>query len=424
MEKDKNLLENEQLYKTLFEYSSEKDNDLYKNDLFSPSIEDEEISQANNSKNRTEVIRDKILKKLSLEDYNLFPPKNDSFFITDNEVGKDKEQEKVFEETIDHLRNLHRMNYLTFSPFGMSFCPDLNSIKKKNNINENATRETIEKENKLLNIIDFDYNNYEINNDLLFNISMGFIDMNKLKIENVDKPKNNDNLKQDKSMSNKDEEIEFKIDLMNKLEKFVKEHENIEFFSSCIYEFHIDLNTLHDLNKNSEKNKILLKWEKIFTDKNKLYQKYLAEQKEKERKKRKEEKLKKEIEEQRLIKIQQDKKFEAELEKIRRKATIKKIERDRTSLLYIGPNRISKDLNFSKDIFSSPTIRSMYSTKSVSPCAFRHKNIYRKAITKNYNNIKNVNINNNRKKRGSVINDSKINLGYQKSCKSFNFKLK
>ena len=125
-----------------------------------------------------------------------------------------------------------------------------------------------------------------------------------------------------------------------------------------------------------------------------------------------------------MIKIQQDKKFEAELEKIRRKATIKKIERDRTSLLYIGPNRISKDLNFSKDIFSSPTIRSMYSTKSVSPCAFRHKNIYRKAITKNYNNIKNVNINNNRKKRGSVINDSKINLGYQKSCKSFNFKLK
>ena len=419
MEKDKNLLENEQLYKTLFEYSSEKDNDIYINDLFSPSIEDEELSQTNNSKNRTEVIRDKILKKLSLEDYNLFPPKNDSFLITDNEVGKDKEQEKVFEETIDHLRNLHRMNYLTFSPFGMSFCPDLNSIKKKNNINEHASRETIEKENKILNMIDFDYNNYEINNDLLFNISMGFIDMNKLKIENVDKPKNNDYLKQDKSMSNKDEEIEFKIDLMNKLEKFVKEHENIEFFSSCIYEFHKDLSTLHDLNKNSEKNKILLKWEKILTDKNKLYQKYLAEQKEKERKKRKEEKLKKEIEEQRLIKIQQDKKFEAELEKIRRKAT-KKIEKDRTSLLYIVPNKISKDLNFSKDIFSSPTIKSRFSAKSVSPCAFRRKNIYKRAVSNNYNNIKNI----KRKKRGSIIDDSKINLGYQKNCKSFNFKLK
>lgn len=416
MEKDKNLLENEQLYKTLFEYSSEKDNDLYKNDLFSPSIEDEELSQTNNSKNRTEVIRDKILKKLSLEDYNLFPPKNDSFLITDNEVGKDKEQEKVFEETIDHLRNLHRMNYLTFSPFGMSFCPDLNSIKKKNNINDHATRETIEKENKILNIIDFDYNNYEINNDLLFNISMGFIDMNKLKIENVDKPKNNEILKQD----NKNEEIEFKTDLMNKIEKFVKEHEKIEFFSSCIHEFHKDLNSLHDLNKNSEKNKILLKWEKIMTDKNKLYQKYLAEQKEKERKKRKEEKLKKEIEEQKLIKIQQEKKFEVELEKIRRKAT-KKIEKDRRSLLYLGPKRISKDLNFSKDIFSTPTIKSLYSAKSVSPCSLRHKNINRKASSKNNNNAKNI----NRKKRGSIFSDnSKVYLGYQKSCKSFNFKIK
>ena len=75
MDKDKNLLENEQLYKTLFEYSSGKDNDLYKNDLFTPSIEDEELPQKNNYKNRTEIIHDKTLKKLSKEDYNLFPKK-------------------------------------------------------------------------------------------------------------------------------------------------------------------------------------------------------------------------------------------------------------------------------------------------------------------------------------------------------------
>ena len=419
MEKDKNLLENEQLYKTLFEYSSEKDNDLYKNDLFTPSIEDEELPQKNNSKNKKEIIRDKILKKLSLEDYNLFPPKNDSFLITDNEVGKDKEQEKIFEDTIDHLRNLHRMNYLTFSPFGMSFCPDLNSIKKKTN--DHGTEEAIEKENKILNIIDFDYNNYEINNDLLFNISMGFIDMSKLKLENLDRLKNNENLKQDKS--NKDEEVELKTDLMNKLEKFVKDHEKIEFFSSCINEFHKDFNSLQGLNKNSEKNKILLKWEKILTDKNKLYQKYLNEQKEKERKKRKEEKLKKEMEEQqRLIKIQQEKKFEAELEKIRRKAT-KKIVKDRRSLLCIGPKRISKDLNSSNNIYSTPTIKHIYSSKSISPGSIRHKIINKKINGKNNNN--NSAKNTNKKKRGSVIFDnSKAFLGSQKSCKDFNSKVK
>jgi translation initiation factor 3 subunit A len=303
----------------------------------------------------------------------------------------------------------------------MSFCPDLNSIKRKNSNNEYGTEETIEKENIILNIIDFNYNNYEINNDLLFNISMGFIDMTKLKLENVDKPKNNDNLKQDKSTSNKDIEVELKTDLMNKLEKFVKAHEKIEFFSSCIHEFHKDLNELQNLNQNSEKNKILLKWEKILTENNKLYQKDLAEQKEKEReKKRKEEKLQKETEEQRLIKIQKEKKFEAELEKIRKKAS-KKVEKDRRSLLYLGPKRISKDLNFSKDLFSTPTIKSLYSAKSVSPCSLRHKNINRKASSKNNNNAKNT----NRKKRGSIFSDnSKVYLGYQKICKSFNFKIK
>ena len=146
--------------------------------------------------------------------------------ITENEVGKDKEQEEVFEKTIEHLRNLHRLNYLIFSPFGMSFCPDLNSIKKKTK--EGWNEETIEKENKILNIIDFDYNNYEINNDILFNISMGFIDMNKLKLENAES-QNLMNLKQDKSISNKNVDVELKTDLMNKLIKLLKLMKKIFF---------------------------------------------------------------------------------------------------------------------------------------------------------------------------------------------------
>jgi hypothetical protein len=250
---------------------------------------------------------------------------------------------------------------------------------------------------------------------------MGFIDMTKLKLENVDKPKNNDNLKQDKSTSNKDIEVELKTDLMNKLEKFVKAHEKIEFFSSCIHEFHKDLNELQNLNQNSEKNKILLKWEKILTEKNKLYQKDLAEQKEKEReKKRKEEKLQKEMEEQRLIKIQKEKKFEAELEKIRKKAS-KKVEKDRRSLLYLGSNRKSQDFNFPKDILSSPIIKTFYSKKSFSPSPIRLRNINKKVTRKTSNNIKPI----IKKRRESMISDnSKFNLGFQKSCKSFNFKAK
>ena len=187
MDRDKNLLDNDELLKNLFENFDEKDDKLYKNDLFIPSTEEDEFLQKNSQKSQTEIIRDKILKKISLEDYMLFPPKNDSILITDNELGKDKEdQEKLFEEEIDHLRNLHRLNYLTFSPFGISFFPDINSITQKNEENTyKDTEETMEKENKILNIIDFDYNNYEINNDLLFNISMGFIDINKLKHDNV-----------------------------------------------------------------------------------------------------------------------------------------------------------------------------------------------------------------------------------------------
>jgi hypothetical protein len=311
---------------------------------------------------------------------------------------------------------------LTFSPFGENFFP----IKKKKDNKKNSSKEKSvnkkkENEDKLLDLLEFEYDNYVINNDLLFNISMGFIDMNKLKLENLDKPKNNENLKQDKSISNKDADVELKTDLMNKLEKFVKSHEKNEFFSSCIHEFHKDLNELQNLKENSEKNKILLKWEKILTEKNKLYQKYIAEQKEKEReKKRKEEKLQKEMEEQRLIKIQKEKKFEAELEKIRKKAS-KKVEKDRRSLLCLGSNRKSQDFIFSKDIFSSPTIKSFYSKKSFSPNPFKHKKINKKVSRKISNNIITI----NKKRRESMICDnSKFNLGFQKSCKSFNFKAK
>ena len=392
MDREKNLLENDQLFRNLFENTDEKDERLYKNDLFTPSTEEYEFSQKNSRKNQTEIIRDKILKKLSLEDYTLFPPKNDSILITDNELNKDKEdQEKLFEEEIDHLRNLHRLNYLTFSPFGISYFPNLNSIVQKNDeqtINTcNDTEEISERENKILNILDFDYNNYEINNDLLFNISMGFIDINKLKHENAVSSENfiprserfssrkqiknlqnsapkptveNDKKKPVENIYNQD--VEFKDNLMNKLVQFVKEHEHIEFYNTTINNFYKELNGIQQLSKNKEKNKLLLKWEKIFIERQKLYKKYLLDQRDKERKKRKEAKIRKEfekrIEEQKMFKIRKERKFTEELEKIRDQG-LKNLDKN---------GEIQRHLSIEKfglrrsDI--SPTIKSLHSVRS------------------------------------------------------------
>ena len=53
------------------------------------------------------------------------------------------------------------------------------------NIELNQKEEEKENEKKILKMINFSYDNYEINNDLLFNICQGFIDINKLKEENL-----------------------------------------------------------------------------------------------------------------------------------------------------------------------------------------------------------------------------------------------
>ena len=448
MEKDNNLLENDQLFKNLFEYSEDIDDEIYKNDLFTPSTEEEEINQDSNKKNKMEIIRDKILKKISLEDYILFPPKNDSILITENDPDKNKEdQEKLFEEEIDHLRNLHRLSYLTFSPFGISFFPNINSIIQKNDDQNgyiNETEEDLEKQNKILNIIDFDYNNYEINNDLLFNISMGFVDIDKLKHENVVssenfeprserftngrqlknaniKPKVKESIKEDKVVFNKD--VELKVNLMNKLVKFVKEHENIEFFSSLINDFYKDLDILQSLNKNNEKNKMLLKWEKIFIDRNKLYQKYLIDQQEKERRKRKEEKIRKEIEkkieEKKMFKIQQEKKFEEELNKLRN-IGLKKGNKNRQSL-YVGSGNIAQQLSISKELNVAPTIKSLYTIRSASSGSFTNKIIGKKSIGKKIMKINSI----SRKKTKSMNkdNDDDTRFGYQKCRSDYFFKL-
>ena len=446
MDREKNLLENDQLLKNLFDNLDENDEKLYKNDLFIPSTEKEELSLENSQKNQIEIIRDKILKKLSLDDYSPFPPKNDSILMNDIESGKEKEdQEKLFEDEIDHLRNLHRLNYLTFSPFGISFFPSLNDMIKKNeekNQNTyNLTEEEIEKDNKLLNIIDFDYNNYEINNDLLFNISMGFIDIDKLKHENAvssesfiprsqrfanenqfkniksptRKTKTENNKKEPENIFDKD--VEFKEDLMNKLVHFVKENENVEFYNNTINEFYKELNILSTLNNNKEKNKLLMRWEKIFIERQKLYRKYLVDQQEKERKRRKEEKkqkeLEKKIEEQKINNFHRKKKFNEHLERIGQKGIKHHDKRSTKSVNFFEPD-IRRDYSIEKIGLirrdPTPSSKTLLSLRSASSNSL--KKIEKKYSNKSISKIE---------RKSSYYNDERY--GYQKSNDDYFFKL-
>ena len=217
--------------------------------------------------------------------------------------------------------------------------------------------------------------------------------------------------------------LSLKVNLMNKLVKFVKEHENIEFFSTLINDFYKDLDILQSLNNNTEKNKILLKWEKTFIDRNKLYQKYLVDQQEKERKKRKEERIRKEIEkkieEKRMFKIQQEKRFEEELNKLRN-IGIRKGNKNRQSL-YVGSGNIAQQLNISKELNVTKTIKSLYTIRSASSGSFTNKIDEKKSIGKKFMKINSI----KRKKTKSMNkdNDDDERYGYQKCRSDYFFKL-
>ena len=347
MEGDINKYENEQYFVKMFESQRDNDEKIYKNSLFEFSDEIKSKKDANIK----ELTHDSLLRRMALEDYSLFPPKNDSLLITDDEnlIGKE-DPEKLYEEEVNYLRGINQINYLTFSPFGDSFFPyryknkKFNPEKEKENscdekLNEDGA-DINDRENKILNIIDFDYNNYEINNDLLFNISMGFIDMSKLKQENVvssdafvprSERFNNGRKLVNKFVRKKTEEeksifeydVEFKSDLMENILKFVNKNEHNEFFKKTINNFYKEYTQIENMNKNIEKNKLLLKWDKAFKERQKLYKTYLIELEKRERQKRKQQKLQKEMDEkiykEKLKLYEKEKEFGNELEKIRKK---------------------------------------------------------------------------------------------------------
>ena len=355
MDGEKNIFKNEKLLDTLFDYSNKEDDILYKNDIYSPLDEDQN-NEENSKKSKVELTRDKILQNLSLEEYSTFPTKNESSVLNLNEPGKDKEdQDKLLDEEIDYLQNLHKLNYLTFSPFGTSFIPNLkiNSEKKE----EDQIKEK-EKENKILNIINFDYNNYEINNDLLFNIGMGFIDINKLQLENVTQNDINETIRNKNNINNNiinetkesnieiNETEELNTSLMKELNEFIEENKEISFYKEIIDQFNnemIDNEKSEDINKENE---LLEKWKKLFEKKKKSYKKYLKEEREKKKKEEEEEKkrkdMEKNIEQKRKEKIQKEKEFLQELEKIRMKGIKRFIQNKEKT--YINKNKFEKKI--------------------------------------------------------------------------------
>ena len=211
-EEKKDKTEEETFINNLFDKKEKDQNEqLYKNEFY---ILEEELKSKKNQ-NSLQFMHDVLLNKLMLEDYVPFPPKNEEPGIINNqkeEKKKEDEQDKLIEEENEFLRSLHKINYLTFSPFGLSFFEDNN--KDKSNMSEEVLKE---KEEKILHMIDFKYDNFEVTNDLLLNICQGFVDINKLKEENL--TKNKEKEKEIEKEKMKQNEL---VNNLNKIEEIPK----------------------------------------------------------------------------------------------------------------------------------------------------------------------------------------------------------
>ena len=340
MENDPLKSYNKKTFIKLFESINDSNDKLYKNTLLDFGDEfDKKIDETNTELNIKEYTHNSLLNRISMEDYYLFPPKAESLLIMEDGNLKEKQEpEKLNENETEFLQKINKLNYLTFSPFGESFFPHKFKKQKEKEKNTNGNLEKNKKEEKMINILDFDYENYLLNNDLLFNISMGYIDIKKLKKENIvsndfltnKKEKINQEEKKTRIMAkikqenpNKPEfkyEVPFKQNLYDRLQNFAYRYKNEEFFTKTISEFNNDMSVITELEKNSEKNHLLLKWESEFKEKQIEYNFFLQK---KERMEKKEIKLQKEKEQELYIeqkKIdEQQKILQSELNKLRNK---------------------------------------------------------------------------------------------------------
>ena len=282
---DKKEKSEEIFFNNLFEKKEKEVNEqLYKNEFY---VLEEEM-KTNKEQNSLQFMHDTLLNKLMLEDYSPFPPKNEEPTIVNNqkdEKKKEDEQDKLIEEENEFLRSLHRINYLTFSPFGLSFFDDIS--KDSPSLNEEYYKE---REEKILNMIDFDYNNFEVTNDLLLNICQGFVDINKLKEENLidNKTQNKSNNTTSKNIFSHPTNLKNNVGNISIKEKFEPEKDEEELSEEEFYndlnqkrkiDFYKDIIKTYDeemsnLDKEEKRNNIK-KWKQTLKDKEKDYEEYL-----------------------------------------------------------------------------------------------------------------------------------------------------
>ena len=324
-----NISEEYNYFEKLFD-NAEKDQigDLYKKELY---IMKEDLDQ-NKYKTTLKLMHDTLLQKFMCEDYSEFIPKNEVAQLinppenknlnnnnNNNNTKNPKKEDGVDKELLEeyeYLKELYRINYLTFSPFALEYFEKMNDPNKfkhsnknnndnandnkdpnnANNINDKKefSEEQKEKDEKLLKLLNFDYNSYELNNDLLFNISQGFIDISKLKESNLkqlEKPNlNNSRDSYDSSKNDEDELFEYDEELdhelIEKTMKFVNAFEKNLILKRAIVKFKDELSRLPPKCKNKIKNEFYKSWDAEFTKLAKDNERLMRRKEEEERKKK------------------------------------------------------------------------------------------------------------------------------------------
>ena len=391
-----NISEEYEFFSKLFETAEkEQTGDLYKKNLY---VMKDDL-ESNKYKTPLKVMHDTLLKKFISEEYIEFKPKNEIAQLlsktkqeevtmatkkdknTRYQRSSDKQKkqseilDKDLKEEFDYLKEVYKLNYLTFSPFALDYFDKMTrpnnsenknekqKINSSNNLNVSfekiyEERETENDDGKLLNLINFDYNDYEINNDLLFNISQGFIDVTKLKEKNVNNHKkqmdqvisNYDSEKivcDEKSFESDDDDLD--INKINKINKFVEKYKDDLFMKCAIIKFKAESEQLPNDYNNKQKNEFYEKWEKQFDQ--------LKNDCERHKNKMDEEKRKM---------VDASQKFYIQNLKIQNDTNEKEIKKQQDNDFIQKLMLIKKNSNLSKNK--------------------KHKNIYRSADTKRNNN--------------------------------------
>ena len=140
--------------------------------------------------------------------------------------------------------------------------------------------------------MNFDYNSFELNNDLLFNISQGFIDISKLKESNLkmtdknkDNKENSDNEENENEFELYEYDEELNQELIDKTKKFAKLYENNLFLKGAIIRFKGELSQLPLKCKNKDINEFYKYWDAEFSKLEKQNERMIKRREEDERKK-------------------------------------------------------------------------------------------------------------------------------------------